>query len=314
MMRPEHHFSPDLADRYGVDVAIILHEIAYYVDYNRRNGVNFHEGRWWMFNTLKSFCESHTYWTKNQVEYLLRKCKNLGLILTGHFHEGGNRTTWYTLGDEIAAFFRNGTRLPTSSENSEMDMDLCWTLNYCEGDVLTIWHAPSAEFFAFFGHGPNLSTISEISEVNSDHFVIFRNPFLNFQKSNNNEENNIQENNIHTPKAPQGGRRRRETKPAPDWKPERFAKFWDFYSHKVRGESKQAAIRAWEKLKPDDDLIDQIGKALLVQIQSPSWQEGYGRPYASTYLNNERWTDIPQMTKGTSAQPSGGWAEDSEVL
>lgn len=130
----------------------------------------------------------------------------------------------------------------------------------------------------------------------------------------NGAENNLNLFNNIPPISPQGGRRRREVKAAPDWKPERFAKFWDFYSHKVRGESKQAAIRAWDKLQPDDDLIDQIGKALLVQIQSPSWKEGYGRPYASTYLNNERWTDIPQMTKGATAQPSGGWADSKEVL
>ncbi len=130
----------------------------------------------------------------------------------------------------------------------------------------------------------------------------------------NGEENNTREEYILPPKAPQGGRRSREVKSAPDWKPERFAKFWDFYSHKVRGESKQAAIRAWDKLRPDDALIDQIGKALLVQIESPAWKEGYGIPYAATYLNNQRWTDIPQTAKGYTAQPSGGWAEDKEVL
>ena len=313
-MRPEHHFNPDLADRYGVDVAIILHEIAYYVDYNRRNGVNFHEGRWWMFNTLQSFCESHTYWTKNQVEYLLRKCKNKGLILTGHFHEGGNRTTWYTVSDEIAAFFRNGTGLSTNSENSEMGMELSWTLNYQESNVFQTWHAPSAEFSVFFGHSLNLSTSSEFSEINSTHFVIFRNPFLNFQKSIYNEENNIQENNIHTPKAPQGGRRRRKPKQEPEWKPERFAKFWDFYRENVRPEDRLAAVRAWDKLKPDDALIERIGKALMVQIESPSWKEGYGKPYASTYLNNERWTDVSQMPRRSTAQSSGGWAPDKEVL
>lgn len=130
----------------------------------------------------------------------------------------------------------------------------------------------------------------------------------------NGEENNTREEYILPPKAPQGGRRRRSPKREPEWKPERFAKFWDFYRENVRGEDRLAAVRAWDKLRPDDDLIAKIGRALEVQIQSPSWQEGYGRPYASTYLNNERWTDIPQMTKGTPAQSSGGWAEDSEVL
>lgn len=130
----------------------------------------------------------------------------------------------------------------------------------------------------------------------------------------NGEGNNTREEYILPPKAPQGGRRRRAPKREPDWKPERFAKFWDFYRENVRGEDRLAAVRAWDKLRPDDELIAKIGRALEVQIKSPSWQEGYGKPYASTYLNNERWNDVPQMTKGQTAQPSGGWDEDPEVM
>ena len=111
------------------------------------------------------------------------------------------------------------------------------------------------------------------------------------------EENNT--SNSLPPKAPQGGRRRRETKEAPDHEPERFSKFWEFYP---RHESKQAAIRAWDKLSPSGDLIDKMAKALKVQIKSKAWQEGIGIPYASTWLNNRRWEDevkaapVPQMS------------------
>ena len=41
-------------------------------------------------------------------------------------------------------------------------------------------------------------------------------------------------------------RKKREPKAAPDWKPERFARFWESYP---RGEDKQAAIREWDKLQ-----------------------------------------------------------------
>lgn len=124
----------------------------------------------------------------------------------------------------------------------------------------------------------------------------------------------IQERSIKPPKVPQGGRKRREPKEAPDWKPERFAKFWDFYSHKVRGESKQAAIRAWDKLKPDDATIDQIAMALLWQIKTEEWTRGIGLPYASTYLNNQRWKDKPKTPPEHDPPSSGGWAEDREVF
>lgn len=95
------------------------------------------------------------------------------------------------------------------------------------------------------------------------------------------------------PIAPQkGGRRRkREQTSTPDWKPERFEKFWSAYP---RGEAKQAAARAWDKLKADDDLLAVMGRALVRQMRSDSWRQGVGIPYASTWLNQRRWEDEPR--------------------
>lgn len=130
----------------------------------------------------------------------------------------------------------------------------------------------------------------------------------------NGEENNIKKLNSNIPpKAPQGGRRRRESKAKsqPDWKPERFAKFWDFYP---RGESKQAAINAWDKLKPDDALIDTMATALVTQMQREDWTRGIGIPYASTWLNQRRWEDeakaIPSASDKTEKR---GFVEREDV-
>lgn len=104
----------------------------------------------------------------------------------------------------------------------------------------------------------------------------------------------VQSIDIYTPplSPPGGKRRRREPKETADWKPERFEAFWKFYRINVRSEDRQAAIRAWDRLRPDDALIARIGRALEKQIASESWQAGYGKPYASTYLNNARWKDV----------------------
>ncbi|MGM9669737.1 MAG: helix-turn-helix domain-containing protein [Faecousia sp.] len=91
---------------------------------------------------------------------------------------------------------------------------------------------------------------------------------------------------------------KRATKSVPDWKPERFAAFWEYYRTHCRGESKQAAIRAWDRLQPDDALIDRMGRALQKQIRSPDWQAGIGVPYASTWLNNARWEDELKAADG----------------
>lgn len=111
------------------------------------------------------------------------------------------------------------------------------------------------------------------------------------------------------PKKPQ--RRKREAKEAPDWEPERFARFWAYYP---RGEAKQAAIRAWDKLRPSPALIDTMAAALQRQMQRKDWREGIGIPYASTWLNGRRWEDEmrPGAAAGASDRPC--WADDPEVL
>ena len=127
-------------------------------------------------------------------------------------------------------------------------------------------------------------------------------PEKNFRVyKNNNTRENI------PPIVPQGGRCRREIKKTADWKPERFEGFWKFYP---RGENKQGAIRAWDRLQPSDELIAQMAIALKRQTQTESWRQGIGIPYASTWLNNARWEDDVRE----AVPEQGGWADDPEVI
>ncbi len=100
---------------------------------------------------------------------------------------------------------------------------------------------------------------------------------------------NSKENNMSPHKAPQGAARaKKEPMKQPDWKPERFAGFWQYYPIHT---SKQAAMKAWDRLKPGDELIATIGKALRRQMATDQWQRGIGIPYPSTYLRQRRWED-----------------------
>ena len=123
-------------------------------------------------------------------------------------------------------------------------------------------------------------------------------------------------NNIHnTPPTPQGGkgaRRRKEPREAPDWKPDRFAGFWKFYPKQGR-KNKQDAMDAWDKLRPDDDLIDRIARALVKLKATELWQREIGIPYVATFLRNARWVDADELDAPDSSS-GGGWADDEEVL
>lgn len=117
-------------------------------------------------------------------------------------------------------------------------------------------------------------------------------------KQNNKEFNN---KDLIPSKAPQRGRRAQsEAK----WKPERFDAFWAYYCKHGRGEARQKAIKAWDKLHPDDALIDEMARALARQVTAEDWRRGIGIPYASSWLNGRRWEDIPQQACDRSHAPA----------
>ena len=115
----EHHFPPLIAEKYGVNAAIFLRDIYHWCETNKNNEEHFHDGRWWTYQTITGLCRRHTYWTKNQMEHIIRTCKEKGALLSGHFGENQfDRTCWYALTDEALALFE----CPHSfSEKSEMD-------------------------------------------------------------------------------------------------------------------------------------------------------------------------------------------------
>lgn len=91
---------------------------------------------------------------------------------------------------------------------------------------------------------------------------------------------------------------------APDWKPERFEKFWKAYPN---GAGRKAAVRAWDKLKPDDALLVLMARTLEKDMRSEQWGRGI-IPRASTWLNSEPWNDDYSKIPGAYTQriPGGG--------
>jgi len=128
------------------------------------------------------------------------------------------------------------------------------------------------------------------------------NPATVFPTTGNPTEQN---NNLNTPLyPPKGGRRerkKREPRKAPDWKPERFEKFWQFYPEKGR-KDKQAAMDEWDKLQPDDALLAEIAAGLQKLMATDEWKRGVGIPYVCRFLRKERWKDAESLGVSESDQ------------
>lgn len=133
---------------------------------------------------------------------------------------------------------------------------------------------------------------------------------------------NNQTKNIPPIIPPEGGSRAGDEKtgraaPAvPKWKPERFEAFWKYYRSVAPGvnSDRQKTARAWDKLRPSDELLAEMGQALRRYAATEEWRRGIGIPHASTWLNGQWWTraaDLPEPKSDTDAR---GWMEDPEVI
>jgi len=78
---------------------------------------------------------------------------------------------------------------------------------------------------------------------------------------------------------------------------DRFDEFWKHYPRKV---SKPNALKAWIKIKPDDELTKTIISA--ISKQNLSAKEEQFIPHPASWLNGKRWEDEVKVTS-TPHQP-----------
>jgi predicted phage replisome organizer len=76
-----------------------------------------------------------------------------------------------------------------------------------------------------------------------------------------------------------------------------FDEFWKAYPKK---KAKEAARKAWVKLKPDETLGKEIIQAVVESAKTKDWLKENGKyiPYPATYLNGKRWEDERNESNG----------------
>ena len=124
----------------------------------------------------------------------------------------------------------------------------------------------------------------------------------------------LQSKDLINPHSPPPGdrpqRKKRRSKSAPTWQPERFEGFWRAYP---RDEDRAKAVEQWDKLPEDQALVKRYGseEALLHDIavglkrhlDCEDWREGRGIPYAFRWLRDRRWTEKRKTVQAQHQPP-----------
>lgn len=95
-------FNPGVAQEYGVNEAIFIYNLDYWICHNKANRTNFRNGRYWTYNSMKAYAELFPFWTVRQIRHIIETLRDKGVILTDKFNEESrDQTLWYTLNYDL---------------------------------------------------------------------------------------------------------------------------------------------------------------------------------------------------------------------
>lgn len=89
---------PELACLIGLNEAIILQQIHYWVLANSREGRNFKEGCFWTFNSISNWQKQFPFWSLDTIRRTFASLERKNLLITANFNKMKiDRTKWYRI-------------------------------------------------------------------------------------------------------------------------------------------------------------------------------------------------------------------------
>lgn len=120
-----HSFDIKDAEAYGVNCAVILYNIRFWVAKNKANDKHNYDGKYWTYNSIKAFHELFPYLTEKQIRTALDKLVEVGVVQKGNYNENPyDRTSWYS------------TEVKCTRQKEEKDLPLKETPFAHEGESL----------------------------------------------------------------------------------------------------------------------------------------------------------------------------------
>lgn len=104
-----HMFDVEIAQEYGINAAVILQNLAYWIEKNRANEQNYFDGHYWTYNSNKAFEKLFPYLSAKQIRSTIDKLIEHGLIITGNYNKSAyDRTLWYAITEKGKTILQNG--------------------------------------------------------------------------------------------------------------------------------------------------------------------------------------------------------------
>jgi hypothetical protein len=116
-----HSFDTTIAQKYGVNAAIILNNILFWLEKNKANETNFYDDFYWTYNSVTAWEKLFPYLTKKQIRTAIDILVAANVLKKGCYNKSKyDRTSWYSIIDE--AIFQN-TKPFALQDNCELPVE-----------------------------------------------------------------------------------------------------------------------------------------------------------------------------------------------
>lgn len=114
----DYSFNTKLAEQYGVEEAVLLNHLYFWIQHNTANKKHFHDGRYWTYNSAQAFTEIFPFWSRKKIDRLVQSLKESEAVIVGNFNEDArDRTRWFSLPEKVLCIVENRPTSWTKTSN-----------------------------------------------------------------------------------------------------------------------------------------------------------------------------------------------------
>ena len=116
---------PELATRLGLNEAIILQQVHYWVGINSKKGHNQRDGHYWTYNTFKEWQAQFPFWSLRTIKTVVKNLERSGLLISSNFNKmKTDRTKWYRVNYDACTLQSAEVAPPTDQTCTMEDADI----------------------------------------------------------------------------------------------------------------------------------------------------------------------------------------------
>ncbi|RDU51724.1 hypothetical protein CQA49_08145 [Helicobacter sp. MIT 00-7814] len=117
-----HSFNIKVAQAVGIEKAILLQYIEFWIEKNKANEVAFYDGKYWVYHTAKAFAVIFPYLNEVKISRLLRELEKEGFLFSAKNLDGRKniQMKWYFLTEKYYHLLSDNEKIPQEPKSEQL--------------------------------------------------------------------------------------------------------------------------------------------------------------------------------------------------